>query len=149
MTSTTGSPGFEFERVRLLSAQYEFVREPREGESADVGFNYGDKVEIEGLRVVVTQVVNVQLVSSADSSQVLLRAHVVLEGQFQGTPDAVLDAERFGNQHAPAILFAFTREWIHRLTSAAHPWPPIIIPPVNVLQLRQDSNAGSVPRSPL
>jgi preprotein translocase subunit SecB len=54
---------------------------------------------------------------------------------------ANLEPADFAENHAPAILFAFTREWLHRLTSNAGGWPPILLPPVNVLELRRKKHA--------
>ena len=137
MNDPTRPPGFAFKRLRLLRAQCEVMNDPNDGEDGEIIFNYSDDVRVEGLSVAVTQSLFVQVVRPESREHVFLKAYVELEGRFEGGPAVNLDAERFGNEHAPAILYAFTREWIHRLTSAADPWPPVLLPPLNVLQIRK------------
>lgn len=127
--------------MRLLRADYRLFGGPAAGDKGDLDVDYGDAVEVQGEGVVVRQSLHLRILGSQDKSKTYLDLRVELEGTFVATPAPNLDPTDFGNNHAPAILFAFTREWVHRLTSAAAPWPPILLPPVNVLQLRKQQAA--------
>lgn len=143
-------PGFAFVRLRVLNAGYELGEDRPEGTLGEIALGYKDDVKVEGHRVVVKQTVEIKVLESTDKSTVLLRAMVELEGTFEGSADSNLSGEDFGHNNVPAILFAFSREWIHKLTSAAGDWPPILLEPVNVLALRARAAAAqpTTPPSP-
>ncbi len=138
MNDPNRPPGFAFAGLRLIRSSFELLGAPIDDQGAELVFNYDDNVKIDGQLVTVTQSLAVALIHPTNKEQVYLRAFAELEGRFQGSEDANLTPEQFGNDHAPAILYSFTREWIHRLTSAADPWPPIVMNPANVFQLRQN-----------
>lgn len=132
-------PGFRFAGLRLVHAEYHLVDDPEEGDQGKLDVNYGDQIGVNGSDVIVRQSLHVRMLSQRDPSRVYLDLRVEIEGTFLGTPEPNLEPKDFGENHAPAILFAFTREWVHKLSSAAGPWPPILLPPVNILQLRKQA----------
>jgi len=141
MKNPKRQPGYQFASMRLMRADYQLLDGPATGDKGNLDVDYGDQVDVQGQSVVLRQRLHVRILSSNDESKTYLDLRVDIEGTFVATPGANLDPTDFGNNHAPAILFAFTREWVHRLTSAAGPWPPILLPPVNVLQLRKQPAA--------
>jgi preprotein translocase subunit SecB len=130
-------PGFVFAALRLTRADYRTLAEPERDDQGELDVDYRDKVRVQGRSVVVSQAVHVRVLGTKDKSRTFIDLTVELEGTFHGSEHPNLDPEDFGNHHAPAILFAFTREWVHKLSSASAPWPPILLPPVNILQLRK------------
>lgn len=143
MKDPTRQPGFAFTDVRLARAQYELKSDPTSEAEAELQWRYEDSVDIQGGTVVVKQDLMARLVDRHRRDLVYLTARVAVEGRFEGSPDSNLNPSEFGEGHAPAILFAFTREWMHRLTSNAGTWPAILIPPVNVLELRRKRREAS------
>lgn len=137
-------PGFTFSRLRLVRADFRSVAEPQGDDQGELDVDYRDKVQVHGRDVILRQAVRVRVLDATDPDRVYLDLTVELEGTFAGSEHPNLEPEEFGHRHAPAILFAFTREWVHKLSSAAAPWPPILLPPVNILQLRKQaaSNPG-------
>jgi preprotein translocase subunit SecB len=134
-------PGFVFSSMRLVRAEYRFLEEPEAEDQGELDVSYRDKVEVQGREVLLRQMVHVRVLNSKDPNRAYLDLSVEIEGTFAGTEHPNLDPAEFANNHAPAILFAFTREWVHKLSSAAGPWPPILLPPVNILQLRKRAAA--------
>jgi preprotein translocase subunit SecB len=137
----TRQPGYSFQDVRLIRAQYELGVEGTSDAEGELEWRYDDEVEVEGRTVRVRQEVRARVVDASSEDLVYLTASVVVEGRFESTPGANLEPRDFAENHAPAILFAFTRECLHRLTSSAGGWPPILLPPVNVLELRRKKDA--------
>jgi preprotein translocase subunit SecB len=136
-------PGFVFARMRLVKADFRALAEPEGEDQGELDVDYRDKVQVQGRDVILRQAVHVRVLNSKDPSQAYLDLAVEIEGTFAGSEHPNLDPVEFANNHAPAILFAFTREWVHKLSSAAAPWPPILLPPVNILQLRKQATAKS------
>jgi len=134
-------PGFVFSSMRLVRAEYRFLELPEGEDQGELDVDYRDRVQIQGRDVLLRQMVHVRVLNSKDTSRVYLDLSVEIEGTFAGSEHPNLDPAEFANHHAPAILFAFTREWVHKLSSAAGPWPPILLPPVNILQLRKQAAA--------
>jgi preprotein translocase subunit SecB len=130
-------PGFAFTSVRLVRATYRLAAPPAEGVQGELDIRYADKVQVKKTSVLLRQSVRARVVDPQDPERAYLDLEVEVEGTFVGDVAPNLDPQDFGNNHAPAILFAFTREWVHKLSSAAAPWPPILLPPVNILQLRK------------
>lgn len=147
MTDPKRPPGFSFVQLRVLSARYELGEERPPESVGEITLGYKDSVAVDGMRVVVRQMVEARVVDAADKTKIVLRAAVELEGTFEGTADANFTAEDFGNNHVPGILFAFSREWIHKLTSSAGDWPPILLDPVNIQEMRKRQNPGAASRS--
>lgn len=137
MTDPGKQPGLFFDHVRLLRAEYELSPEAPNPPDGELDLDYGDHVTVEAARVLVRQRVSAKIHSPAEPERIFLRASVEVEGLFLAGPDTNISLDEFGQNHAPALLLAFTREWLHRLTSAAKPWPPILIPPLNVLEIRK------------
>lgn len=140
MTSTKDpgrAPGFQFSGTRLLKAQYQLFQESPAPSEGELTFLYDDEIEVQGLSIVVRQTVHARIVDSKNRAKTYVDARVELEGRFEGTSGANFSTEDFANDHAPAILFPFVREWLQRLTSDASPWPAIVLPPMNVMQLRK------------
>lgn len=146
MNDPTRQPGYQFVALRLLRASYETLSDAPLATDGELGIAYADHVDVKEQSVVLRQSVTVRVLNPASPEQAFLQVSVELEGRFQGSGDVNLDPHDFANNHAPALLFAFTREWIHRLTSAAAPWPPILLPPINVLEVRKQ-NAKPEPKT--
>lgn len=143
MNDPNEQPGYHFAAVRLIRADYRLLGGPPQGVKGNMDVDYSDRVEIDGGNVRVTQILKVRIVSPATPPEPYLELHVEVQGDFLASPGANIDPADFGNNHAPAILFPFSREWVHRLTSASSPWPPIVLPPLNVIQLRKHGLAKS------
>jgi preprotein translocase subunit SecB len=148
MKDPTRPPGYQFQNLRVKRALIEFLVEPRGEATGELNVGYSDQVNVDGLSVSVIQTVTVQVLDPSDSRVVYLRAVVSLEGIFLGSADANIDPNDFGNDYAPSILFAFSREWIHKLTSACQPWPPVLLPPINVHQVRKQARTAEKARDP-
>jgi preprotein translocase subunit SecB len=141
MKAPDQQPGFAFARMRLIKADYRTLDEPEDEDHGQLDVAYQDSVHVQDRTVVVRQAVHVRVLGTRDKSRTYIDLTVELEGTFVGSEHPNLDPEDFGNNHAPAILFAFTREWVHKLSSSSAPWPPILLPPVNILQLRKQPTA--------
>ena len=137
MNDPSQQPGYLFAGVRLLGADYRLTSDSPPGVKGDLDVNYEDQVEVHGPEVRIRQTLKVRILDAADKSRTHLQLRVEVEGRFTSHPGANLTLDDFAQNHAPAILFPFTREWVARLTSAATPWPSVLIPPLNVLQLRR------------
>lgn len=101
-----------------------------------MSISYRDDVRVDGKRIIILQQLKVGVHDPADNSKVFVLAQVDIEGVFEGAVETNIDPTEFAHKHAPGVLFPFAREWIYKLTSSVAPWPPILLPPMNVLQLR-------------
>lgn len=143
MSDPTKQPGFQFIGMRVIRAHCEIVGDPPPGASGSLEVSYSDNVAVEDQSVTVRQTIQVQIFDPTNRDIVFLRSLVEIEGRFQGAADANIAPNEFGDNYAPTILYPFAREWIHKLTSAALPWPPILLPPVNVPELRKQARAAA------
>lgn len=138
MKDPSRAPGYAFADLRLLRARYELAPEDKTlPADAKTGFNYRDEVQVTGRTVRVVQEGTVTIRTDGPPPRDLLKVEIGIEGVFEGGPEVNIAGREFGENHAPAILFPFLREFFHRLTSNMGALPPVLLPPFNVLALRQ------------
>lgn len=139
MNDPNEQPGYHFAAVRLMRVDYRLTGGAPQGVKGDMEVDYSDRVEVQDRSVRVTQSLNLRIVNHDTPTLHYLELQVEVQGDFVAAPGANIAPRDFGNDHAPAILFPFTREWVHRLTTGAGPWNPILLPPLNVIQLRKSA----------
>jgi preprotein translocase subunit SecB len=141
------APGYTFKGVRLLSAQVKIIDRSALPQTLGVNFEYSDSPQVNGREVLLTQRIGVRVTPTGEPTRDLLTVETVLEGVFEGSEDVNIEPSEFAQHHAPPIMFPFSREWIFRLTSDCAPFPPILLPPMNVLQVRK-AHAGTTETRP-
>ena len=137
MNDPTRPPGYTFSQVRLLRAYYTLSDDAPFTPTGKLEYAYRDELKLQEGSFSVLQTLGARIVDPIDPTLQYLKAEVSVEGQFAAIGNENVSLQEFAEHHAPAILFAFTREWLHRLTSSAGDWPPILLPPMNVLEMRK------------
>jgi preprotein translocase subunit SecB len=137
MNDPSKSPGYGFQGIRLISASVLLVERLLPQAAFAIRFEYSDGSRIDGKSLVVVQNMKVTATPENDAARELLRVHTELEGTFEIGDAANIKPDDFANNYAPPIMFPFTREWIYRLTSDCAPLPPVLLPPINILRIRE------------
>jgi len=71
-----------------------------------------------------------------DEEQSPIYLDVIVAGEFSiNETEKNLDLEEFSKFNAPAIIFPYVREFISDLTTRAGFNPPIILPPMNIINM--------------
>lgn len=128
-------PGISFLKIALekvnldININYIF---PDEGLKADIKINTNSNID-KSKKILK---LNLELYLFTETKDPPFKMSILVSGYFKAKNLKKL--EKFSEVQAPALLFPFAREIIADLTMRAG-FPPLIIPPVNILALMSKS----------
>lgn len=124
-------PGIKFERFFLSKLNYELPQvEPTK-------FKYSLSIE-SGYKIDKDKLISTLTIQLYD------KFGLELTGVFSTRKgEENMDLARFAELNAPSILLPFAREIISNIT-AKSPLPHLLLPPINMIALRQQAKAGQV-----
>jgi len=83
------------------------------------------------------------LVARFDLAQKLekppFKFNFIFQGQFLGEGEGSPTLEEFGKIHAPAYIVPYARELVANITSRVSVLPTLVLPPINVYKLIEES----------
>ncbi|MCL4557989.1 MAG: protein-export chaperone SecB [Deltaproteobacteria bacterium] len=143
MKDLSKQPGYRFHYVRLLHANYNLdpslVQLPEKFENK---FDYGDSFEMIENKLLIKQTGKISIYTgNSEQKKEILSLEVVIEGLFETTGLENIASDEFGTKNAPVILFPYLREIIFRLTSNMGTISPVLLPPINVIALKESKAA--------
>lgn len=128
-------PGIIFRAIHISKINFEVFPQNSKERRSQLGVEYNPVVTEDKKRVVVSFSID----PMRDITNPPFKLHLEMVGIFDVENNAQnMDLERFGTQHAPALMFPFVREVIASLTSYG-PMEPLLLPPINVLALTKNS----------
>lgn len=132
--------GYQFLSVVLLESQ--FKRIPKVSTdtkliTAEININHKNQIQDSLINVILE--LSFKAINK-DLGITEIEAKIVMVGKFiqSGTPE--LPKKKFAQHNAPAILFPYLREHLSNLSLRAG-IPPIILPPVNFVELESKKTA--------
>lgn len=141
MKDITKQPGYLFHNVRLLKAYYQLMHPNPLPINIETKFDYGDELRIDGNILYVQQSGKIVISTKDSPPKDILSLEIVIEGTFEAIPPVNISLDEFGKRHAIAILFPYLREFISRFTSNMGNIPSIVLPPFNVLAMKESRSA--------
>jgi preprotein translocase subunit SecB len=132
VTAPAAAPaGYRFLRFWVVHAEFETSGKTPPGPELEVKADYHDQVVRVSPRIEVEQRIVATIFPKSAPSDIAYTASATLRGEFERVGDAQPPPAEFAEDNALALLYPFTREWIHRLTSGGA-LPPLLLPPMNI-----------------
>ena len=130
-------PGIVFNRIFLMRCNFERRINGKEERENDLQFNFriNNKMNKERTKLLVE--FETLVGKKEEKSPIFI--DVVMAGEFSiNEAEKNLDLEEFYIHNAPAIIFPYIREYISDLTTRAGYTPPIILPPMNIINMMKE-----------
>ena len=129
--------GYQFLSIVLLKSKFERIANiTTDTNQIEANINIDRKNQIQDHMINVILELSFQTLNKETRNKEI-DASITMVGKFIQSGETELDIQSFAQKNAPAIMFPYLREHLSSLSLRAGV-PPIILPPINFVQLDND-----------